>query len=122
MQHMRLFVGLFGVLLFAGVPMSKVTIHVTSAESGKPIDRANVVIRLEKSRSPMRLYRKMVTNWETSTNQEGSVTLPEIPRGTIRVQVIAKNFQTFGDLLPVDQDVQTLEIKLKAPQPQYTVK
>jgi 5-hydroxyisourate hydrolase-like protein (transthyretin family) len=126
MQHMRyliLLLGLVGVhALAAPPPMSKVTVHVVSAETGKPIDRANVVIKLESSRSPLRLYHKMVTNWETSTNQEGSVTLPEVPQGKIRVQVIAKNYQTFGDILPVDQEVQTLEIKLKPPQPQYTVK
>ena len=125
MQHMRstiLLLGLATAQLWAAPPMSKVTIHVTSAESGKPIDRANVVIKLESSRSPLRLYHKMVTNWETSTNQEGNVTLPEVPQGKIRVQVIAKNYQTFGDILPLDQDVQTLEIKLKVPQPQFTVK
>ena len=125
MQHMRcllLLLGLASIPSWAGPPMSKVTIRVTSADSGKPIDRANVVIKLESSRSPLRLYRKMVTNWETSTNQEGSVTLPEVPQGKIRVQVIAKNYQTFGDILPVDRDAQTLEIKLKPPQPQYTVK
>ncbi len=125
MQHMRyllLLLGLAGIQAWAGPPMSKVTVHVVSAETGKPIDRANVVIKLESSRSPLRLYRKMVTNWETSTNQEGNVTLPEVPQGKIRVQVIAKNYQTFGDILPVDQEVQTLEIKLKPPQPQYTVK
>lgn len=128
MQRMRVIIatiwalGLTETIIAAGPAMSKVTVHVTSAETGKPVDRANVVIHLEKGRSPMRFYKKMVTNWETSTNQEGNVSLPEIPQGTIRVQVIAKNFQTFGDRMEVNQDVQTLDIKLNPPQPQYTVK
>ena len=109
-------------LAIAGPPMSKVTVHVAAAESGKPIDRASVVVRLEKGRSPARLYKKMVTNWETRTNQEGDVTLPAIPQGRIRVQVIAKGFQTYGDFSEVDSDTKTIDVKLNPPQPQYTVK
>ncbi len=109
-------------IALAGPPMAKITIHVAAAASGKPIERASVVIRLEKGRSPARLYKKMVTNWETRTNQEGDVTLPAIPQGRIRVQVIAKGFQTYGDFSEVDTDTKTIDIKLNPPQPQYTVK
>jgi 5-hydroxyisourate hydrolase-like protein (transthyretin family) len=109
-------------IALAGPPMAKITIHVAAATSGKPIERASVVIRLEKGRSPARLYKKMVTNWETRTNQEGDVTLPAIPQGRIRVQVIAKGFQTYGDFSEVDADTKTIDIKLNPPQPQYTVK
>jgi len=108
--------------VLAGPPMAKITIHVAAATSGKPVDRASVVVRLEKGRSPARLYKKMVTNWETRTNQEGDVTLPAIPQGRIRVQVIAKGFQTYGDFSEVDSDTKTIDVKLNPPQPQYTVK
>jgi 5-hydroxyisourate hydrolase-like protein (transthyretin family) len=107
--------------LFADAPMSKVTIHVTSADSGKPIERAAVVVRFVKGRAPTKLYKKMLTTWETQTNQEGNVVLPSIPQGSVRVQVIAKNFQTFGDLMDVNQEEQTLEIKLNPPQRQYSI-
>jgi 5-hydroxyisourate hydrolase-like protein (transthyretin family) len=102
--------------------MAKVTIHVAAATSGKPVERASVVVRLEKGRSPARLYKKMVTNWETRTNQEGDVTLPAIPQGRIRVQVIAAGFQTYGDFSEVDSEAKTIDVKLNPPQPQYTVK
>ena len=106
----------------AGPPMSKVTIHVATAETGKPVDRASVVIRFVEGRAPLKLYTKMLKTWETRTNQEGNAILPEIPQGKIRVQVIASNFQTFGQIMDVDQEQKTLEIKLNPPQPQYTVK
>ena len=102
--------------------MSKITVHVAAAESGKPIDRASVVVRLEKGRSPARLYKKMVTNWETRTNQEGNIVLPAIPQGKIRIQVIAAGFQTYGDFSEVDSETKTIDVKLNPPQPQYSVK
>lgn len=110
------------VLALAGPPMSKVTIHVSSAETGKPVDRASVVIKFVTGRAPMKLYKKMTDTWETRTNQEGDATLPPIPQGTMRIQVIAANYQTFGKMMDVDADPKTLDVKLNPPQPQYTVK
>ena len=104
----------------ADPPMAKITIHVASSETGKPVERASVVVRFVKGRAPHKFYRKILTTWETQTNQEGNATLPSIPQGEVRVQVIAKNFQTFGDLMDVNQEQQTLEVKLNPPQPQYS--
>jgi hypothetical protein len=111
-----------GVLALAAPPTSKITIHVMSAETGRPVDMASVIVRLEKGRSPIKLYKKSITTWETRTNQEGKVTLPAIFQGTIRVQVIAPNFQTFGQRVEVDHDPQAIDVKLNPPQAQYTVK
>jgi hypothetical protein len=111
-----------GALALAAPPTSRVTIHVASAETGRPVELASVIVRLEKGRSPLKLYKKSITTWETRTNQEGSVTLPSIFQGTIRVQVIAPNFQTYGKRLEVDRDEQTIDVKLNPPQAQYTVK
>jgi hypothetical protein len=36
------------------------------------------------------------------------------------VQVIAKNYQTFGQNFDVDEEQKTLEIALNAPQSQYS--
>lgn len=102
--------------------MSKVTIHVVSAETGRPVDRASVVIKFVEGRAPLKLYKKMSDTWETRTNQDGNATLPPIPQGTLRIQVIANHFQTFGKMMEVDADPKTLEVQLNPPQPQYTVK
>jgi hypothetical protein len=65
--------------------------------------------------------RKIITNWELRTNQEGVARIPSIPQGKIRVQVIAKGYQTFGQVFEVNEEEKTLEVKLYPPQAQYSV-
>jgi hypothetical protein len=48
------------------------------------------------------------------------VTIPPIPQGDILIQVIAKNYQTFGDTFSVDEAEKTITIKLNPPQAQYS--
>jgi len=93
---------------------TKLTVHVVSAVSGKPIDRASVIVKFTGN------VKKGTPQWETKTNQEGSVTLPGIPQGKVRIQIIASYYQTFGDIFVADQPEQTIEIKLNPPQPQYS--
>jgi 5-hydroxyisourate hydrolase-like protein (transthyretin family) len=96
----------------------KLTVHVASALSGRPVDRASVIVRF-KSGIGVNL-KKIQTSWETKTNQEGNVTLPTMPQGQIMVQVIADYYQTFGGTFTTDKAEQTIDIKLNAPQPQYS--
>ena len=51
----------------------------------------------------------------------GIAKLPSIPQGKILIQIIAKNYQTFGQNFDVDEENKTIEIKLNPPQAQYTV-
>ena len=97
---------------------TKLTVQVNSAETGKPVDRASVLVRFRHGRGVN--LKKILTSWETKTNQQGNVTIPSIPQGEITVQVIANNFQTFGDVYELDQPTQTISIKLNAPQQQYS--
>ena len=106
--------------VLADPPEAKLTVHVVSADTGKPVERAAVVVRFVKGRQPMKFYKKMLTTWETQTNQDGNTTLPTIPQGEVRIQVIAKNYQTFGEVVDVNQEKQTVEIKLNPPQAQYS--
>jgi 5-hydroxyisourate hydrolase-like protein (transthyretin family) len=94
------------------------TVHVTSAVSGKPIDRASVIVRFKEGLGVN--LKKIQTSWETRTNQDGNVTLPSMPQGKIQIQIIASNYQTFGDMFVTDKPAQTIEIKLNPPQPQYS--
>ncbi|HEY4087521.1 MAG TPA: hypothetical protein VGM43_16380 [Bryobacteraceae bacterium] len=96
----------------------KLTVHVQSALNGKPIDRASVIVRF-KSGIGVNL-KKIQTNWETKTNQEGNVTMPTMPQGEIMIQVIANYYQTYGGSFTTDKPEQTIEIKLNPPQPQYS--
>ena len=110
--------GLLAVPAFAK-ELSTVQIKVTNLD-GKPVDRASVVVRFVKGRSAIKMGKKQLTHWETRTNENGVVKLPEMPQGEILVQVIAKGYQTFGQKFDVDEDDKTIEIKLNPPQPQYS--
>jgi hypothetical protein len=87
----------------------------------KPVDRASVIVRFVQGRSALKLGKKVIKSWETRTNQEGIAKIPEMPQGTVLVQVIAKGYQTFGKQFEVNDDDATLEIKLNPPQPQHSV-
>lgn len=106
-------------LISATNPGTKLTVQVNSVETGKPIDRASVVIRFRHGLNPVKM-KKIITSWETRTNQEGNVTIPEIPQGEITIQVIAEHYQTFGDVFQLNMPEQTIAIKLNPPQAQYS--
>jgi len=103
----------------AEAPMTKLTIQVKD-QAGKPVDRASVVVRFMEGRSIAKLGRHVRTTFELRTNQEGEANVPEIPQGKIRVQVIAKNYQTFGQIFEVTAPEKTVPITLNPPQQQYS--
>ncbi len=107
------------VALVADPPMTKLRIEVKS-HSDKPVERASVVVRFVEGRSVAKLGKKIVTNWETRTNQEGVAKIPSIPQGKVRIQVIAKGYQTFGEIFEVNEEEKTIEVKLNPPQPQFS--
>jgi len=102
-----------------GSSLTRINVHVTTM-GGRPIDRADVVVKFVKGRSMVELGRKLHTSWEMRTNQEGIAKVPEIPRGTILIQVIAKGYQTYGQTVDVDEAERTVEVKLNSPQEQYS--
>jgi hypothetical protein len=105
-------------LSILGADLTKLTIQVKS-KSGKPIDHASVIVKFE-GRSVAKFGKKVRTEWEQQTNEEGVAKIPALPQGTILVQVIAKNYQTFGQDFEVKEEQKTLEITLNPPQAQYS--
>ena len=105
--------------LDAAVPMTALQIQVLTP-GGRPVDRASVIVTFVKGRAKMKLYKKEFTHWELKTNQQGIAKIPPIPQGTIKVQVIATNYQTFGDFFEVEEPEKTLTVQLKDPQSQYS--
>ena len=86
----------------------------------KPIERASVIIDFVEGRSIVKMGKKNMTHWEIRTNQEGIAKLPKMPQGKVRVQVIAKSYQTYGQVYELDAPEKTLVIKLNPPQQQYS--
>jgi len=86
--------------------------------NGTAIGNASVIVKFIPGRGKnLRLIR---TSWEVRTNQEGIVRVPSIPQGKIQVQVIAKNYQTYGETFDVTEEEKTIDIVLKPPQEQYS--
>ena len=106
-----------GIGVWAATPMTKLTVEVKSLE-GKPVDRASVTVRFVEGKA-IKVVKKHAT-FEMRTDQDGVARIPEIPQGKIRIQVIAKNYQTFGQVFDIDQEEKTIEIKLNPPQAQFS--
>ena len=98
--------------------LTKITVVIKN-DSGKPVDRANVIVRFS-GRSVAKLGKKVRTTWEMRSTQEGVAEIPELPKGKILVQVTAKGFQTFGQTFDVTEDERTIDVTLNPPQQQYT--
>ncbi len=111
-----LFLAAFGL---RAAPMTKLTVEVKTL-GGKPVDRASVIVRFVEGRSVVKFGKKVRLTYEMRTNQDGVVKVPEIPQGKIQIQVIAKNYQTFGQVFDVGEEEKTIEIKLNPPQSQYS--
>ncbi|HKA01640.1 MAG TPA: carboxypeptidase-like regulatory domain-containing protein [Candidatus Solibacter sp.] len=100
-------------------PMTKINIVVKS-QTGKPVDRASVVVRFIQGHSIVKLGKAVRTTYELRTNQEGEASIPSIPQGKIRIQIIAKGYQTFGQDFDISEDEKTVNVTMNPPQQQYS--
>jgi hypothetical protein len=79
-----------------------------------------VVVRFVEGHSIVKLGKAIKTTFELRTNQEGEANIPTIPQGKIRIQVIAKGYQTFGEVYDITDEEKTVNITLNPPQQQYS--
>jgi hypothetical protein len=49
---------------------------------------------------------------ETRTNREGTASASSVPEGRLRVQVVARECETFGEIITLSQDNQTIRVTL----------
>ncbi len=95
---------------------SSVAFVVLKDDNGKPIRNAAVVLH------PVNQHGKQGKGgFELKTDNEGKTHFDGIPYGTLRVQVIAHGFQTFGDDFNINQQEQEITVRLKRPQGQYSI-
>ncbi len=117
--------GVFALMLGLGAavegasPEMTITVAVTSPYD-KPVANAEVILDFLGSHQITKLGKRRVTHWEVRSNQEGKAQFPPIPQGTIQVQVVAKDYQTFGKRFDVDATEKTVDVKLERPQSQYS--
>jgi hypothetical protein len=91
---------------------TKLRIHVVNADD-KPISNASVYVRFPVAGGLF--HKDKLSELSLKTNEDGSVKVPDIPRGKILIQVIAKGWKTFGKWYEIDSEAMTVEIKLEPP-------
>jgi hypothetical protein len=96
-------------------PTAHIEITILRDVNGKPIENAAVIfhpIEGEKSKG----------NMELKTNEDGKTIIDVLPIGdTVRLQIIAKGFQTYGEDFKIDKAEMAREIRLKRPGEQYSI-
>ena len=84
--------------------------------NGKPVKNAAVILH------PVNKEGKQEKGGlQLKTSEEGKASVPGVPYGKLRIQVIARGFQTFGEDIDVSQAEQEIAIKLKPPAEQFSI-
>jgi len=96
-------------------PSSRIEVSVIRDSNGKPVEHAAVIFHpIEGDRDKGIM--------ELKTNEDGKAVVDVIPIGdTVRLQIIAKGFQTYGSDFKVDKSEISMEIRLKRPGQQYSI-
>lgn len=93
-----------------------ITVTVVKATNGKPVENAAVVFH------PIDDKGKDAGGMELKTDENGKAKLNVIPIGdTLRLQIIATGFQTFGNDYKITKASREITIKLRHPARQYSI-
>ncbi len=84
--------------------------------NGKPVRNASVVLH-----SVNKHGKQAKGGLELKADSDGKCSYDGVPYGTVRVQVLAPGFQTYGQDYDVDKPTIALTIKLKRPEEQYSI-
>jgi hypothetical protein len=90
---------------------TKLRIRVTASD--KPVGNASVYVRFPVAGGLF--HKDKLAELNLKTNEDGSAKVPDIPRGKILIQVVAKGWKTYGKWYEINSDEQTVEIKLEPP-------
>ena len=96
--------------------VSSLKFSVVKATNGKPVQFAAVVLHpVDKDGN------QDSGGVNLKTDMDGNTSFPGVPYGKLRVQVIARGFQTYGEDFDINQPNQEIVIKLKPPASQYSI-
>lgn len=96
-------------------PTARIEVTILKDVNGKPVENAAVIFH------PM-VGEKDEGNMELKTNEDGKTIIDVLPIGdTVRLQVIARGFQTYGEDYKIDKADLAIEIRLKRPGEQYSI-
>lgn len=93
-------------------PTSKIEVSVLRDTDSKPIENAAVIFHtLHES-----------GNMELKSNEDGKALIDVLEIGeTVRLQIIAKGYQTYGGDYKIDKGDMAIEIRMKRPGEQYSI-
>jgi len=94
---------------------ARIEIIVLRDFNGKPIENAHVIfhpIQGDKDKGDL----------ELKTDEDGKVVIDVLPIGdTVRMQIIANGYQTYGQDYKVDKPEMSMEVRMKRPGAQYSI-
>ncbi len=94
---------------------ARIEVTILRDVNAKPIENAAVIFH------PME-GEKDKGNMELKTDEDGKTIIDVLPIGdTVRLQVIAKGFQTYGQDFKIDKAQMAIEVRMKRPGEQYSV-
>ena len=96
---------------------ASVSVFVKDADTDQPVAFARLTLQYREEGSKLKLKRGKTISLSAKTNPQGRYKFTNIPKGTIRLMVIADQRQTFGQEFEFEQDNQLIEVKLRKPQP-----
>lgn len=93
-------------------PTAKIQVSVLRDTDGKPVENAAVIFHTLKEKG----------NMELKSNEDGKAMIDVLEIGeTIRLQIIAKGFQTYGADYPIENGEMAIEVRMKRPGEQYSI-
>jgi hypothetical protein len=96
-------------------PTARIEVTVLRDANDKPIENAAVIFH------PMEGERDKGA-MELKTNEDGKTVIDVLPIGdVVRLQIIAKGYQTYGEDYKIDKTDIDIEIKMKRPGQQYSI-
>jgi hypothetical protein len=97
-------------------PTTWVYFTVIKDDNGKPVRNAAVIMHPVNEKG-----RQERGGLELKTDPDGKANFDGVPYGPLRVQVLARGFQTFGEDYTIDKDKTEITIKMKRPQGQFSI-
>lgn len=95
---------------------TRLTLQVLREKDKQPVAAAHVVVRFKVEK----FLKDKRTSWEVQTNRKGIVVLTDVPLGPIKVQVIAKGYQTYGNEFELSKPEEQVTVLLQSPQGQVS--
>jgi hypothetical protein len=93
-------------------PTARVEVTIVRDFNDKPVSNAAVIFHLVGE----------VGNMEIKSNEDGKAVIDVLPLGSdVRLQIIAKGFQTYGEDFKIDKPEIAIGVRMKRPGGQYSI-